>query len=52
MDLYMILCEYEQFYEMKFGRPPKLTVKKAGTEGKILLPFTVLTPTRKEPTRS
>ena len=33
MDLYMMMCEYEQFYEMKFGRPPKFTVKKSGTEG-------------------
>ena len=27
IDLYMILCEYEQFYDYKFGRPPKLTKK-------------------------
>jgi katanin p60 ATPase-containing subunit A1 len=27
IDLYMILCEYEQFYEYKFGKEPKLTKK-------------------------
>lgn len=35
IDLYMILCEYEQFYELKFQRPPKLTVKKDGVPGKV-----------------
>lgn len=23
----MVLCEYEQFFEMKFGKPPKLVKK-------------------------
>lgn len=27
MDLYQILCEFEQFYEMKFQKPPKIIKK-------------------------
>ncbi|CAD8063680.1 unnamed protein product [Paramecium primaurelia] len=30
IDLYMILCEFEQFYEMKFMKPPKLVKKVDG----------------------
>lgn len=29
MDLYMILSEFEQFYEMKFMKPPKIVKKVA-----------------------
>lgn len=29
MDLYMIVTEFEQFYEMKFGKLPKLVKKVA-----------------------
>ena len=27
MDLYNIILEFEQFYEMKFQKPPKITKK-------------------------
>ncbi len=37
MDLYMMLCEYEQYYEMKFMKPPVI-VKKAPENKKINLP--------------
>jgi len=40
VDLYMIVCEFEQFYEMKYGRPPKLVKKMlgGGDDRKLNLP--------------
>lgn len=46
MDLYMIMAEYEQFYELKFARPPKMIVKKDGADGNFytISKITVLYP--------
>lgn len=33
IDLYMILSEFEQFYEMKFMKPPKIIKKVDNPEG-------------------
>jgi len=35
IDLYMILCEFEQFYEMKFMKPPKLVKKIDESEKRL-----------------
>lgn len=35
VDLYMILAEYEEFFEMKFAKPPKL-VRKTNESSAIL----------------
>ncbi len=37
MDLYMMLCEFEQYYEMKFMKPPVI-VKKVLENKKVSLP--------------
>lgn len=35
MDLFLILTEFEQFYEIKYGKPPKLVKKATGDENAL-----------------
>jgi len=38
IDLYFILCEYESYFEMKFGKIPKLIKKSKDIDPKSGLP--------------